>query len=143
MTTFNRVSDSDALAGDATNITINELGSFSLTAVKTGAGNLKLINWRTGNTVARVSDSGNQAGEVSGIAVTRNLNRTVTAVRNGSGNLNLSPGTMEAVRAISPALPTAVTKPAPLVGLLFSRFLERIRLQTSSRRLRRARTLSN
>lgn len=89
MTTFARISDSDALAGDATHITLNELGFFSLTAVRTGSGNLELINWRTGDTVARVSDSGNQAGEVHGIAITRNLNRTVTAVRNGSGNLEL------------------------------------------------------
>ena len=42
MTTFTRVSDSDRLAGDATCITLNELGFFSLTAVRTGAGNLKL-----------------------------------------------------------------------------------------------------
>src|ERR1700687_3246533 len=71
MTTFMRVSDSDGLAGDATHITLNELGFFSLTAVRTGAGKLKLINWRTGDIpVARVSDSGNQAGEVSRIAIT-------------------------------------------------------------------------
>jgi hypothetical protein len=90
-TTFTRVNDSDALAGKATNIKINELGFFSLTAVRTGAGNLKLINWRTGGTdgVARLGDSDNLAGEVSEIALTRGLAGTVTAVRTGSGKLKL------------------------------------------------------
>jgi hypothetical protein len=89
-TTFTRVDDSDALAGEATRITLNELGFFSLSAVRTGAGNLKLIGWSTGGaTVSRLDDSANQAGEVSEIAMTRNLNRTVTAVRTGSGTLRL------------------------------------------------------
>jgi len=90
-TTFARVNDSDGLAGKATNIEINDLGFFSLTAVRTGSGNLKLINWRTGGTdgVARLADSSNQAGEVSEIALTRGLAGTVTAVRTGSGNLKL------------------------------------------------------
>ena len=89
MTTFTRVSDSGSAAGAASHITIQDLSFFSLTAVRTGAGDLRLINWRTGDTVSRISDSGNQAGAVSAIAVTRNLNRTVTAVRDGSGRLKL------------------------------------------------------
>ncbi|WP_427017123.1 hypothetical protein ACQCSX_00135 [Pseudarthrobacter sp. P1] len=91
MTTFTRVGDSGALAGAATNITIEELGFFSLTAVRTGSGSLKLINWSTGGPgpVTRDSDSDGQAGAVSAIAVTRNRNLTVTAVRDGSGDLLL------------------------------------------------------
>jgi hypothetical protein len=88
-TTFTRVSDSDAKAGEATEITLNDLGFFSLSAVKTAAENLKLIGWRTGDTVSRLDDSGDQAGFVSEIAMTRNLNRTVTAVRTGSETLKL------------------------------------------------------
>jgi hypothetical protein len=89
-TTFTRVNDSDAHAGAATRITLNELGFFSLSAVRTAAGNLRLIGWSTGgNTVDRLADSKNQAGEVREIAMTRNLNRTVTAVRTGSGTLRL------------------------------------------------------
>lgn len=57
--------------------------------MKTSAGNLKLIGWRTGDTVSRLADSGNQAGEVGEIAMTRDLNRTVTAVRTDSGTLKL------------------------------------------------------
>src|SRR4051794_25832354 len=89
MTIFTRLSDSGSAAGEATHIAIQDLSFFSLTAVRTGAGTLKLINWGTGDGVSRISDSGNQAGEVSAIAVTRNLNRTVTAVRDGNGNLKL------------------------------------------------------
>jgi hypothetical protein len=89
-TTFTRVNDSDARAGAATRITLNELGFFSLSAVRTAAGNLRLIGWSTGsNTVDRLADSKNQAGAVSEIAMTRNLNRTVTAVRDGGGKLLL------------------------------------------------------
>ena len=54
MTTLTRVSDSGSAAGAATGIAIEELGAFSLTAVRTGAGNLKLISWYTG---------GDQAGQ--------------------------------------------------------------------------------
>jgi hypothetical protein len=89
-TTFTRVADSDALAGEATRITLQGHGVFSLSAVRTGAGDLKLIGWSTGgDTVSRLDDSGTQAGEVSEIAMTRNLNITVTAVRTGSGTLKL------------------------------------------------------
>jgi len=91
MTTFTRVGDSGSLAGAATDIAIEELGFYSLTAVKTGSGILKLINWGTGGpaSVSRTGDSDDQAGEVSGIAVTRNRNLTVTAVRDGSSDLLL------------------------------------------------------
>ena len=66
MTTFTRISDSGSAAGAATLITLQGLGFFSLTAVRTDAGSLKLINWKTGGpTVSRVSDSGGQAGAVS------------------------------------------------------------------------------
>ena len=89
-TTFTRVNDSGSDAGAATRITLNELGFFTLSAVRTGAGNLKLIGWSTGgDKVSRLADSKNQAREVSEIAMTRNLNRTVTAVRTGSGILRL------------------------------------------------------
>jgi len=87
-TTFTRVSDSGSAAGKATEITLNELGFFSLAAVKTDGGKLKLIAWRTGDTVSRLADSGDQ-GAVGEIAMTRNLNRTVTAVSTGSGTLKL------------------------------------------------------
>ncbi len=91
MTTFTRISDSGSAAGAATHIKLQGLGFFSLTAVRTDAGSLKLINWSTGGpAVSRVSDSGNQAGAVSAIAVTRVRNRTITAVRDGSGNLKLN-----------------------------------------------------
>jgi hypothetical protein len=91
MTNFMRVGDSGALAGAATDIAIEQLGFYSLTAVRTGSGNLKLINWSTGGpgAVTRMADSDDQAGAVSAIAVARNLNRTVTAVRDGSGDLLL------------------------------------------------------
>ncbi len=90
MTTFTRIDDSGSDAGAATLITLQELGFFSLTAVRTQAGNLKLINWQTGGpTVSRGPDSGEQAGAVSAIAVTRVRNRTITAVRDGGGNLML------------------------------------------------------
>ena len=76
MTTFTRISDSGSAAGAATLITLQDLGFFSLTALRTDAGSLKLINWQTGGpTVSRVSDSGGQAGAVSAIAVTRVRNR--------------------------------------------------------------------
>ncbi|GAA2145673.1 hypothetical protein GCM10009825_38590 [Arthrobacter humicola] len=91
MTNFTRVGDSGALAGAATDIAVEQLGFYSLTAVRTGSGNLKLINWSTGGpgAVTRNSDSDDQAGEVSAIAVARNRNLTVTAVRDGSGDLLL------------------------------------------------------
>lgn len=91
MTTFTRIGDSGALAGEATDITVEDLGFYSLTAVRTGSGDLKLINWSTGSPgpVTRDSDSDNQAGAVSAISVARNRNRTVTAVRDGSGDLLL------------------------------------------------------
>ncbi len=91
MTTFTRVGDSDSLAGEASHIAIEELGFYSLTAVRTGSGNLKLINWGTGapGPVSRTGDSDDQAGAVSEIAVTRNRNLTVTAVRDGSDDLLL------------------------------------------------------
>jgi hypothetical protein len=91
MTTFTRVGDSGSLAGEATDITIEELGFYSLTAVRTGSGNLKLINWGTGapGPVTRTGDSDDQAGAVSDIAVTRNRDLTVTAVRDGSDDLLL------------------------------------------------------
>lgn len=91
MTTLTRVGDSDSLAGAATEIAIEELGFYSLTAVRTGSGDLKLINWATGSPgpVSRTGDSDDQAGEVSEVAVTRNRNLTVTAVRDGSDDLLL------------------------------------------------------
>jgi hypothetical protein len=88
-TTFTRVSDSGSMAGEASHITLNGLGFFSLTAVRASDGDLKLIGWRTGDTVSRLVDSGNQAGDVSEIAMTRNLNRTVTAVRTAERTLKL------------------------------------------------------
>jgi hypothetical protein len=86
-TTFTRLGD--RRAGAASHIAIQELGFFSLTAVRTGSGDLKLINWETGDQseVKRLAEA--SAGEVSEIALTRNLNRTVTAVRDGSGDLLL------------------------------------------------------
>jgi hypothetical protein len=42
-TNFTRVSDGGSAAGAATEITLNELGFFSLSAVRTAAKNLKLI----------------------------------------------------------------------------------------------------
>jgi hypothetical protein len=57
-TTFRRVSDSGSAAGKATEITLIELGFFSLSAVKTGGGKLKLIAWRTGDTVSPAGSSG-------------------------------------------------------------------------------------
>ena len=90
MTTFTRIDDSGSDAGAATLIALQELGFFSLTALRTDAGSLKLINWQTGGpTISRGSDSGEQAGAVSAIAVTRVRNRTITAVRDGGGNLKL------------------------------------------------------
>jgi hypothetical protein len=88
-TTFTRVSDSGSMAGEATHITLNGLGFFSLTAVRDSAGNLKLIGWRTGDTVSRLADTEGQAGGVSEIAMTRNLNLTVTAVRTDEETLKL------------------------------------------------------
>jgi hypothetical protein len=89
-TTFNRVSDSDAMAGETNFIAINELGFYSLTAVKAGSGKLLLINWVTGDHIARLQDSGQVPGVIDGLAVTRNLNRTVTAVSLTTKNLRLT-----------------------------------------------------
>jgi hypothetical protein len=77
------------MAGEATHITLKGLGFFSLTAVRDSAGNLKLIGWRTGDTVSRLADTQGQAGGVSEIAMTRNLNLTVTAVRTDEETLKL------------------------------------------------------
>jgi hypothetical protein len=89
-TTFTRVDDSDALAGKATRITLQGRGVYSLSAVRTDAGNLKLIGWSTGGaTVSRQDDSANQAGAVSEIAMTRSRNIPVTAVRTANGTLKL------------------------------------------------------
>jgi hypothetical protein len=89
MTTFKRVSDSGRLAGKATNIALSDGGVFTLTAVRTAAGNLKLINWRTDGTVSRLADSNNHAGAVSEIALGGARGYLITAVRDGSGNLKL------------------------------------------------------
>jgi hypothetical protein len=89
-TTFERVSDSGSTAGAATQITLNDLGFFSLSAVRTAAGRLKLIGWRTGDTVARLGDSGNQAGKASYITISRfSSSRYVTAVQADNGLLKL------------------------------------------------------
>jgi len=89
MTTFTPVSDSGSAAGRATNIVLSDHGFFTLTAVKTFGGDLKLIGWRTGDTVSRLVDSDNQAGAVSEIALGDARGHTITAVRDGSGNLKL------------------------------------------------------
>ena len=61
-----------------------------VSAVRTGAGNLKLILWSVDSNggITRISDSGNQAGEASFIAIAAGQ-RIVTAVRTGSNNLKL------------------------------------------------------
>lgn len=89
MTTFKRVSDSRRLAGKATNIALSDGGVFTLTAVRTAAGDLKLITWRTDGTVSRLADSNNQGGAASEIALGFARGYLITAVRDGSGNLKL------------------------------------------------------
>jgi len=84
-TTITRVSDSGTQAGTATKI--NLMGGLS--AVRTGAGTLKLIAWRTGGPISRISDSGDQAGAVSEIALFEVAAFAVTAVRDGNGALKL------------------------------------------------------
>lgn len=61
-----------------------------VTAVRTGAGKLKLILWRVDSDggITRVSDSDDQAGEASSIAIAVGQ-RIVTAVRTGSDKLKL------------------------------------------------------
>ena len=89
-TTITRISDSDSLAGTATRIALDHYGTFdTLSAVRDGSGNLKLIAWRTGQTTSRLADSGDQAGAVSEIALTRTANLAVTAVRAGNDTLKL------------------------------------------------------
>jgi hypothetical protein len=89
MTTFKRVSDSRRLAGKATNIALSDGATFTLTAVRTAAGNLKLITWRTDGTVSRLADSNNQGGAASEIALGFARGYLITAIRDGSGNLKL------------------------------------------------------
>jgi hypothetical protein len=89
-TVFTRLSDSKDLAGAATRIALDDYGTFdTLSAVRDGSGNLKLISWRTGDATSRVDDSDNQAGAVTEIALTRAVNLAVTAVRAGDGTLKL------------------------------------------------------
>ncbi len=61
-----------------------------ITAVRTGAGNLKLILWSVDSNggITRNSNSADQAGEASNIAIAAGQ-RVVTAVRTGSDDLKL------------------------------------------------------
>jgi hypothetical protein len=64
-----------------------------VTAVRTQAGDLKLIAWRVaaGGGISRTGDSSNQAGRATSIDIARNTtgNRFVTACRTSSGRLKL------------------------------------------------------
>jgi hypothetical protein len=93
-----RRGDSRDQAGDARTIKIAALSdSLFVTAVQTGAGELKLITWelRADNSLTRTGDSGEQAGAVSEISLVRispdtsGNHRVVTSVRAGDGELVL------------------------------------------------------
>jgi hypothetical protein len=92
-TLFYRVSDSGEAVpkpGPAKFIAMNDLGFYSLTAVRADSGRLLLINWATGADIARLQSSNQVPGDVDGLAVTRNLNRTVTAVSLSTNKLRLT-----------------------------------------------------
>lgn len=92
---FTRTGDSGVLAGAATNIKIarNRNDANFVTAVRTGANNLKLISWSinvAGSTITRLGDSGNLAGKASMInIVSISDNRFLTAVRAADNSLKL------------------------------------------------------
>jgi hypothetical protein len=87
--TFTKISDSGTAAGEASEITIQNLGFACITAVRTNAGNLKLIGWDTKEQIKRMGDTGDQAGAVTEIAMTAANNITYTAVRAGGGQLKV------------------------------------------------------
>jgi hypothetical protein len=89
-----RRGDSGGQAGFVGEIDAARLGTRQvLTAVRTQAGDLKLIAWRVNvdGSVNRTGDSGNQAGTASSIAIARppSGNRYITACRTSTGSLRL------------------------------------------------------
>jgi uncharacterized Zn-binding protein involved in type VI secretion len=89
-----RLGDSNNQAGATEIIAVASLNSEQLaTAVRTEAGNLKVIVWGispNGKTVTRLGDSGSQAGATDIIAITSlGSDQVATAVRTQEGNLKI------------------------------------------------------
>jgi hypothetical protein len=86
-----RRGDSDDLAGEISDLAaVGDDGGGVVTAVRTGAGRLKLINWEIhpSGSVARLGDSGDQAGAATSLAMAK-FGKHVVACRTGDGNLKL------------------------------------------------------
>ena len=90
-----RTGDSGDQAGKASSIALarNANGEEWVTAVRTSAGDLKLLSWRVdaaGTSIQRAGDSGAAAGRASLIAIVPlREDRFVTALRAGDGRLML------------------------------------------------------
>jgi hypothetical protein len=88
---LSRRGDSDDLAGEISDLAaVGDNGGGVVTAVRSGAGRMKLIHWEIhpSGSVSRLGDSGDQAGEATNLAMAV-FGKHVVACRAGNGKLKL------------------------------------------------------